>query len=153
MKPVYSEMVINAPAEIVWKIITNPDAYPQWNVFIPRITLKTADVVVGAEFDLDCQMTDTSLLRNEREVVLELSPEDYRFRMGTSRTRGRPGIVSNRCQQCLPIDAHSTRYINYEEFSGLLSPIVYLLYGKKLKAAFEKHNAALKRYAESLARG
>ena len=149
MKPVYSEIVINAPANIVWNIIADPDNYPKWNCFIPRITLKTSELAVGSEFNLDCQMTDTTLLRNEKEVVLEVSPDEYRFRMGTSRTRGRPGIVSNRCQICQVIDEKTTKYINYEEFSGFLSPIVYLLYAKKLKAAFEKHNAALKHYAEA----
>lgn len=150
MKPVYSEIEISAPARIVWRIIADPDNYPKWNPFIPRITLKTRDLVVGSEFNLDCRMTDKTLLKNEKEVVLEVSPETYTFRMGTSRTRGRPGIVSNRCQICEPTGDNSCRYINYEAFRGVLSPIVYLLYRKKLDAAFAKHNAALKQYAESM---
>jgi len=149
VKPIYSEIEIKAPAKVVWGIITDPDNYPRWNRFTPRITLKTGELAVGSEFNVDCQMTDSSLLRDEREVVLEVSPTEFRFRMGTSRKRGRPGVVSNRCQICEPIDEKTTRYINYEEFSGLLSPIVYLLYAKKLQAAFEKHNADLKEYAES----
>ena len=148
MKPVYSEIEINVPAGVVWKIITDPDNYPNWNPFIPRITLKTEDLVVGSEFNLDCQMTESELLKDEKEVVLEVSPEEFKFRMGTSRKRGRPGIISNRCQICKSIDKNTTAYINYEEFHGLLSPIVYLLYSGKLKKAFEKHNSFLKEYAE-----
>lgn len=147
-KPIYSETRINIPADIVWKIITDTDNYPSWNQFIPRISLKSDDLVLGAEFNLDCQMTDSKLLKNEKEVVLELSPEEFKFRMGTSRKYGRPGIISNRCQICKPLDNGKTIYINYEEFSGLLSPLVYLLYSRKLKIAFEKHNLSLKEYAE-----
>ena len=105
---------------------------------------------MGAEFNLDCQMTDSKLLIDEKEVVLEIDPEKFLFRMGTSRKRGRPGIVSNRCQRCEPMGDSKTRYINYEEFHGFLSPIVHFLFAKKLKAAFEKHNLALKEHAERM---
>ncbi len=149
MKPTYTEIEIHAPAETVWGIITDPDNYPKWNPFIPRITLKNRDFVVGAEFNLDCQMTDSKLLRDEREVVLEINSEEFIFRMGTSRKRGRPGILSNRCQTCKPNGDLKTTYINYEEFHGFLSPIVHFLYATKLKASFEKHNLALKAYAEN----
>ncbi len=148
MKAIYSEIVINAPARTVWDIIIDPDNYHEWNSFIPAITLKTSDVNVGSEFDLDCQMSDAKLLRDEHEVVLEVNPDKYIFRMGTSRTRGRPGIKSNRYQICEPLSDSHMKYINYEEFRGILSPIVYLLYSKRLKQAFEKHNLALKTRAE-----
>ena len=150
MKPIYTEIEINAPAQTVWNTIIDPDRYPEWNPFIPRITLKSDNVTVGAEFDLDCQMTDSQLLKNEHEVVLEVNPDKFTFRMGTSPTRGRPGIVSNHCQICQPIDEKRVKYINYEEFRGVLAPLVYLLYSRKLQKAFDKHNRALKTLAENL---
>jgi hypothetical protein len=149
LKSIYSEIEIAAPANIVWKIITDPDQYAKWNPFIPRITLRTQNMVDGTEFDLDCRMTETQLLKNEKEVVLEIDPKEFIFRMGTSRKRGRSGIVSNRCQICKAAGEASTTYINYEEFRGPLALLVYLLYSKKLQAAFNDHNAALKKYAES----
>ncbi|MFO8102468.1 MAG: SRPBCC domain-containing protein [Dehalococcoidia bacterium] len=150
MKPIYTEIIIDSPAKTVWGIITDPDRYPEWNPFVPRITLKSSEVIVGTEFDLDCRMTDSQLLKNEHEVVLEINPDEFIFRMGTSRTRGRPGIVSNRCQICQPVNENRVKYINYEEFRGPLSLIVYLLYSRKLKKAFVKHNLALKARAESI---
>ena len=149
MKAIYGEIVIDAPAKIVWDIITDPDSYPEWNPFIPAITLKSSEVTVGSEFDLDCRMSDSKLLKNEREVVLEVNSDEFVFRMGTSRKRGRRGIVSNRCQICQPINDKRSKYINYEEFRGLLAPIIYLLYTRKLKKAFKKHNLALKTRAEN----
>ena len=150
MKTIYTKIEIDAPAKVVWDIITDPNRYPEWNPFIPRISLKSEQVTVGTEFDLDCQMTDSQMLKNEHEVVLEVNLDEYIFRMGTSRTRGRPGIVSNRCQVCRPIDEKRTEYINYEEFTGILSPLVYLLYFRKLQKAFERHNMALKSRAENI---
>ena len=94
-------------------------------------------------------MTDSQLLRNEHERVLEVNPQTYTFRMGTSKTRGRRGVESNHCTICQPIGENRTKFINYEEFRGILSPLVYMLYTKNLYKAFEKHNLALKERAES----
>ena len=149
--PVYTEITIDAPPALVWSIITDPDNYPSWNPFIPRISLHSAQVSEGVEFDLDCQMTDSQLIRGELEVVLEVDPTRRVFRIGTSRTRGRPGITSNRCQQCLEHE-RGTRYINYEEFRGALGPLVNVLYRRNLKRAFDKHNLALRRHAQALHR-
>jgi len=150
MKPIRVEMDINASAEKVWSVIMDMERYPEWNRFTPRITLKNQDVAVGAEFDLDCQMTPTQLLKNEHEVVLGLDSENYKFGMGTSRTKGRPGIKSFRWQICEPIDENHTHFINYEEFHGILSPTVYFLFHRKLKTAFKNYCLALKERAEAL---
>lgn len=148
MKPIVAEIDIRVPAGKVWGIITDFDRYPVWNTFTPRITLATSDFAVGAEFDLDCRITGRRLLRNEREVILSIEPEEFRFAMGTSRTRGRPGIRSFRRQTCRPA-AGGTRFINSEEFHGPLAPLVHALYAGKLLAAFESYCLALKEYAEN----
>lgn len=148
MKQIRAEIVINVPATAVWGIITDFDSYPQWNGFTPRITLKNSEFTEGAEFDLDCQMTDRKLLKNEHEVILVIDREGFRLCMGTSRTKGRPGITSYRWQICKPLDENRIRFINYEEFHGLLAPLVYFMYTKKLGAAFRKYCEALKAHAE-----
>ncbi len=147
-KPIRSEIDINAPADTIWGVIMDMEKYHEWNPFTPRITLKNSDIAVGTEFDLDCQMTDTQYLKNEHEVVLVLEPEKYTFCMGTSRTKGRPGIKSFRWQICEPLDNNNTHFINYEEFHGILSPLVYLLYRKKLKIAFDNYCRVLKQRVE-----
>ena len=38
MKEIYSEIEINAPANVVWDIITDFDNYPEWNPFIMEIS-------------------------------------------------------------------------------------------------------------------
>jgi len=147
MKPVAVQIDIQAPPRRVFELVTDLDRYPEWNRFTPRISLATRDLRVGAELDLDCQMTATSLLRDEHEVILALDPERLLFAMGTSRTRGRPGITSERIQRCEPL-GDGTRFFNSEQFTGLLSPLVYLLYAGKLRRAFERYCADLKARAE-----
>ena len=153
MKPVRTEIIIPAPAEAVWRVITDFEDYHAWNSFTPRITLRNRDFAVGAEFDLDCRMSMREFLENEHETVLAIEPERFGLCMGTSRTRGRPGIKSFRWQICEPLEDGRTRFINYEEFRGPLAPLVYALYAKKLKTAFEAYCDALRSRVESLSAG
>jgi hypothetical protein len=147
MKLVRAEIEINAPVQKVWDIIVDLERYSEWNTFTPRMSARK--VIVGEEFDLDCQMTEKQLLKDEHEVFLSYEPEQYKVCWGTSRTRGRPGIKSFRWQICEPRGEAHTRFINYEEFHGVLAPVVNFLYGKKLKRAFEVYCQALKKRAES----
>lgn len=147
MKITRSEIDIDAPIEKVWNIIIDLVRYPEWNTFTPRMGVK--QIVVGEEFLLDCQMTEKQLLRDEKEVFLAYEPERYRVCWGTSRTKGRPGIKSYRWQICEPVNDKRTHFINYEEFHGILAPLVNLLYGKKLHRAFVGYCQDLKKRAES----
>ena len=147
MKVTRSEIDIDAPVEKVWNIIIDLERYPEWNTFTPRMGAK--QIVVGDEFLLDCQMTEKQLLRDEKEVFLAYEPERYRVCWGTSRTKGRPGIKSYRWQICEPVNDKRTHFINYEEFHGILAPLVNLLYGKKLHRAFVGYCQDLKKRAES----
>ncbi len=147
MKLVRSEIEINAPAQKIWNIIIDFEHYPEWNTFTPRLGVKR--IVVGEEFTLDCQMTEKQLLKDEHEAFLVYEPEKYKISWGTSRTRGRPGIKSFRWQICEPLDDRRTHFINYEEFHGVLTPVVNLLYSKKLQRAYDRYCQALKKRAES----
>ena len=146
--PIRAEIVIRADPARVFEVILDVDRYPEWNPFTPRTTLRTGQVAPGTEFELDCQMTETRLLAGEREVILSVDPLARELCMGTSRTRGRPGIRSVRRQRC---DAapEGTRFLNSEEFTGPVAPLVYLLYGAKLKRAFRRYCEALAQRAET----
>lgn len=147
-KRVYSEIIINAPAKLVWEVITDFESYNIWNRFTPRITLLNKNFKTGSEFDLDCRMTENELLIDEHEMILEINENEYSFCMGTSRTKGRPGIRSYRWQTCEIISPEKTKYINHERYEGFLAPIVRFLYDRKLSSAFELFCMDLKKYSE-----
>jgi hypothetical protein len=151
MRPISREILIDAPPRVVFDVVMDIDDYPEWNPFTPRVGLRTAEVEVGAEFDLDCRMTPTELLENEHEAVLALDRERMDFCMGTSPTRGRPGIRSQRWQRCRLASRGRTRFMNSEAFSGPLAPLVQLLYARKLARAFDVYCRALKVRAEAVA--
>lgn len=142
-----SETTIEAPVQKVWNIIIDLERYPEWNPFTPRIS--ATRIVVGQEFVLDCRLSEKQLLRDEKEVFLAYQPEEYRLCWGTSRTRGRRGIKSWRWQICRPLGENRTHFVNYEQFRGPLAPLVWLLYGRKLKRGFDSYCEALKKRAES----
>jgi len=152
MRRICVERHIAFSPQAVFDVILDLDRYPEWNVFTPRITLRSAEVGVGAEFELDCQMTETQLVKGEREVVLALDREKLEFCMGTSRSRGRPGIKSFRWQKCEPARDGGTQFVNYESFHGPLSPLVYFLFCKRLKLAFEQYCDALEQRVLELSR-
>jgi uncharacterized protein YndB with AHSA1/START domain len=147
MKEVRNEIEIAAPVQRVWEIITDIERYPEWNTFCPRMSAKK--IVVGEEVDLDCQMTEKQLLKNEHEVFLAYEPEKFKVCWGTSRKRGRPGIKSFHWQECVPLDERRTRLVNYEQFYGPLSSVVNLLYGGKLRKAYDKYVQDVKKRAEA----
>ena len=147
MKVVRKEVDINAPPGKVFGVITDLERYREWCTFTPRMSAR--QIVVGEEFDLDCQMTEKQLLRDEHEVFLAYEPEKFKVCWGTSRTKGRPGIKSFRWQICEPLGDNRTHFINYEQFHGVLAPLVHFLYGKKLARAFEGYCRDLQKRAES----
>ena len=153
-RPVRHEILIDAPPERVFEVLCDLDRYSEWNRFTPRITLASRDLAVGAELDLDCQMTEHELLEGEREVILAVERDPARRRyalcMGTSRRRGRPGIRSERWQIASAL-GERTLFENREAFSGPLAPLVYWLYGKKLARAFRLYGLDLKDRVETLA--
>jgi hypothetical protein len=70
--------------------------------------------------------------------------------MGTSRTRGRPGIASERWQRCEPLGPAWTRFTNQESFRGPLAPLVYLIYAGRLRRAFRRYCTDLRDRVASL---
>ena len=149
-----SEIIIDAPPERVWRVVVDLDHYQQWNRFTPRLSLASRDLAVGAELDLDCQMTERQLLEDEHEVILSVEQDPARRRyalcMGTSRVRGRPGIHSERWQRCRPL-GERTLFSNHEQFSGPLAPLVYALYARRLRRAFRLYCLDLQARVEALA--
>lgn len=149
MGPIRAEILIDAPPRAVFEVVLDVERYPEWNTFTPRISVTNDELEVGRELDLDCQIAPGELLVDEREVILALDKERLSFCMGTSRTRGRPGIRSERWQRCLLASYGRTRFVNSEAFTGPLAPAVELLYRRKLRRAFGDYCRALKRRVES----
>lgn len=58
-------------------------------------------------------------------------------------------LKAERTQKLISIDERTTRYENTDSVSGLLSPIVDILYGRWIQKGFEAVCLALKEYTEN----
>ena len=67
MREISTEIVINAPAENVWTVLTDCECYPEWNPFIPDAK---GDVREGARL---VPILWCSLETNTRRGFLEMN--------------------------------------------------------------------------------
>ncbi len=141
MRELHTEIVIAAPAERVWRILTDFDAYPHWNPFIRRIG---GAAVVGAQLDVRIEPPGGAGMAFRPTVVGAEANRELRW-LGRL---GLPKLCDG--EHSLTIEslaAGGVRFVQREVFTGLLVP---LLGGTLAKTSegFEQMNRALKERAE-----
>ena len=141
-KRITTEIIINAPKEKVWNILTDFDAYPQWNPFILSVKGKA---VKGERL--------TNTLRNGNKTVvfkpkvLNVVPNQY---LGWLGSLGIKGLFDG--YHYFEIEALSPTQVKLkhgEEFSGLLSTAILKKIAEATRQNFIRMNQALKERAES----
>ena len=141
METIETTETIAAPPERVWQILTDFDAYPEWNPFIIEGSGQAAE---GEKLKLRMQPPGGRAM-TFKPLVLRASPgEDLRW-------RGRllvPGIFDGEHWFRLEPEGDGTRLDHGERFTGILPRFM----GKVLKqseAGFIELNSALKQRAEA----
>ncbi len=136
---------IEAPVEVVWKVMLDLDNYPLWNPFIVKIDrprdrpLRVGDdVVLHVRFKNG--QTNTS-----RERISRID-EPTVFEYGYVGFLHRLGLLHGRRIQRLEPSGTGTLYHTEELLRGPLKSVVF----KGVRDGFRRHAAALKEYAESL---
>ncbi|BDS12121.1 SRPBCC domain-containing protein [Aureispira anguillae] len=140
MQSIRTEIIIHAPIQSVWDILTNFEAYPSWNPFIIRIK---GDLNLGA-------VLATTLINNGKEnhftpQITALQKEQQFEWLGKLPL----GMFNgNHYFHLEKIDAQNTRLIHGERFSGWLSGLILYLIKEETIRGFEAMNKALKNKAE-----
>jgi hypothetical protein len=135
---------IDAPAEQVWKIISDLAAYAEWNPFIVRAS---GEVRPGTRLDITITAPGMKPV-SFKPRVLDLEPGHLVRWKGEYKV---PGLFDGR--HALIVDAlddSRSRFTTHEEVSGILLPFL----GKVMAASqhgFEEMARALKARAEGLA--
>jgi hypothetical protein len=118
MKQVHTTIDIDAPASIVWDVLTDLDAYHEWN---PYITDASGIVRDGSAVEIHVEPT----WRREstfRCAVTSVVPERKLEWIGRFRL---PGLFTGRHTfELQPLDDARTRLVNHEDVSGLLARFV-----------------------------
>ena len=132
---------IEAPIERVWDILVDVGRYGEWNPFTTRV--KT-DFEIGSPVDLYVTLRPLKLKQPER---VEAVDRPHLLAWGTKMGAGI--LLSARREQRLErLDERRCRYLTTGALTGLLTPLVMLLFGRLVRRGFNDMAWALKRHAE-----
>lgn len=143
MAVVRAEIEIDAPPERVFDILTDLDAYPDWNPFTPRVE---SDLEIGSAVHLHARLRSAKRLSHQVEYVTA-HERPHRICWGAD-IGARFLIRADRCQTLTPLEGGGTRYVCTDEIRGWLTPLVIALFGDAMQRGFEDCAAALKQRAE-----
>lgn len=142
----HTEIVIDAPAEDVWSILTEFTAYPDWNPFIREIS---GDLEAGSRLEVELAPPGGRAM-TMRPTVRDVQPGRVFRWLGRV---GLPGLFDGEHSfRIEPLGPQQVRFVHSEQFSGVLVPLVMALIGNSTKKGFEAMNQALKERAEAKAK-
>ena len=137
---------IDAPAEVVWQVLTDARCYGDWN---PFTTWLETDFAVDSPIRLRIVMGPWRMHRKEWVRIVE-PPR----RLGwDTRVLARWLLYSSKQQHITPLGESRCGYHTEDLFSGLLTPVIMLLFRKLIVRGFDETAQALKRRAETVHRG
>ncbi|RQW79481.1 MAG: SRPBCC domain-containing protein [Methanothrix sp.] len=135
-----AEIVINAPATNVWKVLIDFEAYPQWNPFIRQVTGKAEP---GEKLTIQMHLGNRMMTINP--TVLSEQPQRELRWLGHFFI---PGLFDGEHSFVIePLGERKVRFIQSEEFSGLIIPFSKTLLNET-EQNFNEMNMALKERAE-----
>lgn len=143
MAEIRTEIEIDAAPERVWEVLTDFEAYPEWN---PHVTS-----IVG-EARLDAQLTARMKAFGGRGVTMK--PRVVRFDEAKEfRWIGRlllPRVFDGEhIFELHPLDGGGTRFVQREEFRGVLVWPLLRMVRSESEKGFMAMNEALKARAEA----
>lgn len=143
MTSIRASIEIAAPAERVWQILCDLDAYPQWNPFTVKVE---TDYVVGHPIVLYVDLGGRKPARRV-EILRRWEPGvELRWDM----TMGPAWwFRADRSQRVDVLGEQRCRYVTEDPFAGLFAPVVTALYAPKVQRGFEALATALARRAEA----
>ncbi len=138
------EVLIDAPIELAWEILTDAKRYGQWNPFTPRVE---TDFRLGSTVRLEVHL---GFLRLEETELLEsLEPPNLLAWSQKKLTLGSFSCISARREQRLTeLGPNRCSYVSTDFLGGPLSPLVMLLFSRSIRQGFNRAARGLKRYAE-----
>ncbi|MCG8668017.1 MAG: SRPBCC domain-containing protein [Pseudomonadales bacterium] len=145
MREVKTEIVIDAPREKVWQVLTDFDAYGNWNPVIKDVKA-TPQVNRSIRFKIN-------LFGQKLPIAAKIQrcEENWYFGWGTDTSLPSNHIIgAHHFFELNPEGDNKTRLVHNEIFYGIVPKIVWPVL-KKLKGSYEDMNQSLKTECESAA--
>jgi hypothetical protein len=143
MKTIKTSIVIRASAEYVWTILTNLDAYVDWN---PYIVLARGDLVIGQPFRLRRAGDVTGNVGGA--VVSAINTDDHTLSWITWWIHSRL-LKTEYSFMIEAIDASSVLFLQHETLSGLIPVVWRSGHLDNRRSYMASMNKALKNVAEN----
>ncbi len=142
MQSLHTEIIIEAPPERIWAVLSDFESYPEWN---PTIRSIEGVLSEGERLIVVIKQPGRKPM-TFRPLVLDAVP-GFLFRW-----RGRlfiPWLFDGEHEFRLEIlDDERTRFIHREKFTGILVPFMRRMIENDTREGFEKMNHALKERCE-----
>lgn len=140
-----STVEIDAPAELVWQVLTDVDKYGEWNPFC--VECKTT-LEPGSPIDMKVRLVGPKL-KQQREFIRTHTPgKEFSYNMKPAPL----GLLSSeRSHEVTALEGGRTRYVSHFQLNGPVAPVVAYLLGRALTTGFEGMTEAVKTRAEALA--
>ena len=140
MKEYHTEITIKDSIENVWNVLTDFEAYPEWN---PLVEWLKGDFVTGGNIQVFIKPLNRAF-----KATLQKVEKNTEFTwIGVQIA---PWIISGEHYYRLEkIDQDSTRLLHGEIFRGLISPLIGSSVLGKMEKTFHQHNQLLKRRIEN----
>lgn len=142
----YAEVLIAAPIDQVWAVLSDPASYPEWADFIESFEAPT-QLQVGDRIVLRVRWDNGRTSRSVEQITACDPPEDGRARLDYAY-RGWParlGLVRTQRWQTLAAEGAGTRYVTTMRLTG---PLVRLAGPDRIQKGFTRQAAALRRRCE-----
>jgi hypothetical protein len=138
----HTEIAINAPVEFIWRILIDFENYNEWNPF--TYDMKLSRFEVGQQLNFSVRLSP----RNQITVKERFAVIDPPYTVAWTYAQATRFLSATRYQVLTPADDDTTTYTTWEQFSGLLAPILSLTVLGRVQRGFETVSVALKQYAE-----
>ncbi len=140
-----TEILIDAPPDRVWDVLTDQGSLEDWNPFIR-----------GMEGELREGGRLRVVLKQPNRKAMTIKPKLLEVSPGRGlRWRGHLGVPGlfdgEHIFEFLPAGPTTTRFVHREEFGGILVPMFWRMLDTDTRQGFEDMNKALKERAESAA--
>lgn len=144
MKEIKTEIVINAPASVVWDVLMDFKAYPEWNPFVISIEPKNSPVQVGGRLKNVIKVGEKE--NTFKPVILTLDVNSELKWRGAAPLGMFTGTHYFRIEK---ISENSCKLLHGEHFKGWLRGFIMKRIGQQTHEGFISLNKALKARAEA----